>query len=281
MQTNKRNKVRLALTGPALAPKLFTALQIAHGLSGHWQRIIVLGSSVKDGQYQHLGPYEVYNLPLDAPPQRYTALLNLCGGSAKDVIIFSGFSNEWQEGVTGYTNTGLYDEVLKAHHHFFAVVAGSPVHIIACVETKKKLLFGEGSRKFRFINIPVQQEGFERHFTCVLSVNKQGMARAQKDATKTLPVDGAFKPSLQTGAALQDWCAGGSPVVSRQIQQCINRCNNLAELYRLLFELELEDSEIISAFTQRRLELEAVSDEKLREYEREAELRAIQGGLHE
>ncbi|RYE56994.1 MAG: hypothetical protein EOP48_06775 [Sphingobacteriales bacterium] len=282
MHLNKqRKKVRVAITGPSSAPKLYNALQIAYGLCGSWEKIIVLGSSHRDTIFQHLGAYNVLTIQKDSTPQRYSDLLNLCSGCNKDVIIYSNLSDEWREGVTTYLNTAYYDEVLRAHRFLFEMICHSPVHVVACIDTKKKLLYGDsaGTSRIKFDQVPVQQEKYERNFTAVLSLDKKGFSRTEKDITKILPAT-PFKASAQTGALFQDWCFDGNPLVPVEMQERINRCHSLAELYQLLFDLEIDDSEIISAFTRRRLELESMSEEKIREFEDEAELRAIQGGLH-
>lgn len=282
--TKQRKRVRLAITGPVASPKLFTALQMAYGLCGSWQKIIVIGSSPKDTIYQHLGPYHVLNISKGASPQRYADLLNLCGGCNKDVIIYSGLSDEWREGVTSYLNTAHYEEALRAHRFLFDMIRHSPVHIIGCIDSKKKLLFQEGDRisKIRFGYVPIQEETFERHFSTVLSLDKKGLVRAVKDTTKTFPNDTSFKPDVQSGALLHDWCYDGCPIVSLELQQRIDRCISLSELYQLLFDLEIDDGEIISAFTRRRLELEQQSEEHIKEMEEETrELYVLRGGLHE
>ena len=76
----KPNKIKLALIGERLSsPTLFTALQVAFGLCGKWEKIIVIGSSDNDGRYQHVGNYGTLFIPSDATPQRYMDLLNIIG----------------------------------------------------------------------------------------------------------------------------------------------------------------------------------------------------------
>ncbi|RZL16851.1 MAG: hypothetical protein EOO89_10890 [Pedobacter sp.] len=168
----QRKRVRLAITGPVASPKLFTALQIGYGLAGAWDRIIVIGSSPKDSIYLHLGAYHVLSISKGSSPHRYASLLNLCSGCNKDVIIFSGFSDEWREGVSSSVQTAYHEEALRAHRLFFEMVQHSQVHLIACVDSKKKLLYqsAEGHPKIRFGYVPIQEEDFERYFTAVLSL---------------------------------------------------------------------------------------------------------------
>ncbi|RYZ15143.1 MAG: hypothetical protein EOP49_53305, partial [Sphingobacteriales bacterium] len=229
----QRKRLRLAITGPVSAPKLFTALQLAYGLTGAWDRIIVIGNSPKDNLYHHLGSYHVLSVSKGASPQRYADLLNLCSGCNKDAVIFSTFADEWREGVGSSVQTGYHEEALRGHRLLFEMIRHSQVHVIVCIDSKKKLLYQSGERhpKIRIGYAPIQEEGFERHLTSVLALDKKGMAKVEKDTTKVLPAEIVFKPSVQTGALLQDWCYEGCPLISLEMQHRIDRCTNLAQLY--------------------------------------------------
>jgi hypothetical protein len=93
-----------------------------------------------------------------------------------------------------------------------------------------------------------------------------------KDLSDSLPTV-PFYPVYQTGAVLQDWCRDGKPYVPEDVQQKINDCNTLAELYQLLFDLDIDDVHLISAFTRRRMELEDCTDRPM--------LEPVEGGLYE
>lgn len=259
------NKIKLGLVGPSSSPKLFSALQIAYGLCGAWERILVIGASTKDTQYQHMGAYNTLFIPADAPPQRYMELLNLGGSCMKEVIIFSSFSQEWIEGVTRHLSASYYEELLRSHRSLLRMIHQFPRHIIACMDSRKKLAYqGEdGKLRLHLSSQVLQQEGVERHFTTMLSLDKKGRAMTVKDLTQTLPTERPFSLTAQVGAMLQDWCCQGTPLVPKELQQRINQCNTLAERYQLLFEQDMDDEELYQAFCRRRLELEnAISDQE-------------------
>lgn len=263
MSTNKSNKIKLALTGPPPAPKLFNALQLAYGLCGSWERIIVVGSSSNDGRYQHLGAYSTLGIAKDATPQRYTELLNISASCGKDVVIFSSLSDEWQYGVSHHLNTSYYEDVLKSHRMLFHVMRHAPVHVIACIETRNVFLQKDekGKRRLSTEQI-IQQPGIEKQFTTVLRMDKRGYAGVAKDGAKVFDVEQRFKISLHHGARLHDWCRGGDPVISLELQHRIDCCSTLSELYQLLFELDADDLDVLSAFTRKRLEMDEESKEQ-------------------
>jgi hypothetical protein len=250
------NKIKIAIEGSLSTPKLFTALQLAHGLTGAWERIIVIGSTSRDGQYQHIGGYSTLHVASDATPQRYTELLNIAA-SCKDAVILSGLSNEWQHGVSAHLQGSYYEDVLRAHRTFFHMLRHAPVHVIALVDTRTTFLQRDsrGRRKLRQERV-IQQPGISQHFATVLRINSSGNARVEKDATKTLPTDEQFKVSLHHGALLSEWCRRGDPVISRELQERIDQCSSLGELYQLLFTMDVDDTDVITAFTRRRLQLD-------------------------
>ena len=75
------------------------------------------------------------------------------------------------------------------------------------------------------------------------------------------PADERFKLSVHHGALLSDWCRSGEPVIAKETQKRINECSTISELYQLLFDLDIDDVDVITAFTRRRLEI----DETLKE----------------
>jgi hypothetical protein len=169
--------------------------------------------------------------------------------------------------------------VLKAHRLLFNGIRHSPVHVIACVDTQKKFTCqdSEGKTRLNFSSQPIQYQGFEKNFTTVLQMDKKGRTTAVKDLSKVLPV-APFQINPQVGAMLQDWCYKGEPVVSQEIQQKINSCNSLSELYQLLFDLDIEEGELFQAFAKRRLELDSMYRDK-DAHPAKSQLEIVPGGL--
>lgn len=261
-----RRKMRLSLFGQTAAPKLFTALQIAYGLCGDWNKVLVLDSTGKAQRYQTLGPYQTFGLHPLSTPERYGSLLQIVQSCRMEVIVLDNFSDEWRHGVSAQLNGFNYQDVLNAHRTLMKMIRFSAEHIICCVDFERKLAYRdkEGNRKLHYEERPVQQEGIERYFTTVLRIDRKGNATALKDLTKTLPEDKPFKVTPQIGALLQDFCCEGQTIVPKDLQERINACQSLGELYTLMFSEELSDVEMVSAFTKRRLELE---DQRQRELE--------------
>jgi hypothetical protein len=259
MQNNKASKMRIALQGVTKAPKLHAALNLAYGLCGQWGKIVVITCAIRQDSYQHLGNYNTLHIPQQATPQRYIDVFDLCVTSGKEVVIFNSFSEEWSGGVEAHLNTAYYQEVLSAHGLLMRVLRNASVHVICCIDTHYTFVKYDpkSRRSFSFMQLPVQQEGFERNFMEVVRINPNGLARVLKDVAEVLPQGFDSYVTPIWGASLQDWCDRHDGSLPPKLKQRIADCNSIDELNRLSHEEEPEDEMTIAAFTKRRLELEA------------------------
>lgn len=273
MKSHKPNKCKIALIGHNSSATLFAALQIAYGLTGSWGKIILVGSSPNDSSFQHIGQYSTLHVPHDATPQHYMDILNIVGSCGKEAIILSSLSTEWEKGVNLHIPNTYYEEVLRSHNTLMGVLRHHPRHIIGCIKTKRSIvrMNTEGLPTLDLSQQVVFQPGFERNFTTVLKLDRKGRATVRKDLSQTLPTQQPFYTTYQTGAMLQDWCRGGKQYVPEDLKIKINECNSLSSLYQLLFDMDVDDVELISEFTRRRLELES-------EYDK-SNLDVLHGGL--
>jgi hypothetical protein len=274
--SNKLNKVMVALTGPTSSPKLFSALQIGFGLTGSYKKILVISTSYKAFQYQHMGDYSVLTLPRDSTPNKYLELLALVAACGKEVVIISNLSDEWTEGVSNHLQSSFYEEVLRSHRELFNQLRQLPFHVVGCIDSTKKISFKDdnnGRHRLMVGQKLIQQPKIERYFNTVLRVDKRGCALAVKDTTMMMPSEKTIKVTPQIGAALSDFCKEGRSVIPKGLQEMIDSCQSLGDLYELLFDLDVDDVNLLTAFTKRRLELETSDDRKM--------IAQTIGGLHE
>lgn len=259
MQNKKASKVRIALQGIDKSPKLHAALNLALGLCGEWEKVVVISCATKQDNYHHLGNYNTLHIPQQATPQQYIDVFNLCVKSGKEVIIFNSFSEEWSGGVEAHLNTAYYQEVLSAHGMLMRTLRNTPVHIICCIDTNYTFVRHDprSRRNFVFMQVPVQQPEFERNFMEIIRVNPNGLVRVIKDVAEVLPQGFDFYITPIWGATLQDWCEKHDGSLPPQLKQRIASCNSIEELNRLSHDEEPQDEMTIAAFTKRRLELEA------------------------
>lgn len=70
--TRKKSKLRLNISGPSGAGKTYSALLLAKGLIGNWEKIAVIDTENGSASlYEHLGPFNTIDLQAPFTPERY------------------------------------------------------------------------------------------------------------------------------------------------------------------------------------------------------------------
>ena len=94
--TRKKAKMRLGLSAVSGGGKTYSALIIAKGLAGDWDKIAIIDSENSSADlYAHLGDYNV--LPISAPftPEKYIDAIKACEAAGMEVIIVDSITHEW------------------------------------------------------------------------------------------------------------------------------------------------------------------------------------------
>ncbi len=72
-------KIKMGLQGPSGSGKTYSALLIAYGLIGNWQKIAVIDSENNSAHlYASLGPYNVLGIGQPYAPEKYIEAIELC-----------------------------------------------------------------------------------------------------------------------------------------------------------------------------------------------------------
>lgn len=235
--TRQKAKIRLGLSAVSGGGKTFSALQIAFGLVGDWEKIVVIDTENGSADlYAHLGPYSV--LPLQAPfsPERYIEAVKDCENAGMECIIIDSISHEW-EGKGGCLEIqeslgGKYQDWAKVtprHRAFIDAVLESKAHVITTVRRKQDYEMtkdGNGRVKVEKAGLKeVTREGFEYELTVNLELDVNHNATASKDRTGMFMNKPAFVPSAYTGKMIAEWCESGFDVageVENRIAQLVN-----------------------------------------------------------
>lgn len=241
----QKAKIRLGLSAVSGGGKTFTALQIAYGLCGDWNKIALIDSENGSGDlYSHLGPYNI--LPITAPysPEKYIDAIAVCQNAGMKVIITDSITHEWDGkggcleihgAMTGnsYTN---WSKVTPRHQKFIDAILQSPCHMITTVRRKQDYEMTKDNNGKVTVEKAglkeVTREGFEYELTLNLEMDIKHNATASKDRTGLFMDKPAFVPSIATGEMLRDWCENGIDVkqeVVGAIQKLVN-CNDVEEL---------------------------------------------------
>ncbi|BAV06175.1 DNA, complete sequence [Filimonas lacunae] len=256
----------MALQGPAGAGKTYSALLLAYGLCGDWEKIAVVDSENQSAAlYADLGNFLV--LPLHAPftPESYIEAITICENKGIEVIVLDSITHEWAgvggildihaqvKGNNSYTN---WLKVSPRHEAFVQKMLQSPVHIISTIRSKQDYILVEknGKQVPEKVGIKgIQRANLDYEFTLLFELDKSNKAVATKDRTSLFSGKPAFILTAATGKQILDWCTqGGQGVLVSQI----SACNSMEELLQLFYAHPVQNESDKQAFSQRRKELE-------------------------
>ena len=242
LRQSKRSaaKIKIGLQAPSGAGKTYSALLIAKGLCGSWNKIAVIDTENKSADlYSHLGAYNV--LPLSPPysPERYIEAINTCENEGMQVIIIDSISHEW-EGTGGilevhsnmlgnsFTN---WSKLTPRHNEFIQKILQSNCHIIATMRAKQDYVLSEKNGK----QVPekvglkgITREGMDYELTLVFEININHQAKSSKDRTGLFDKMPEFILTEKTGERILKWCSQSHTVEDVKLK--IEAVTNLSEL---------------------------------------------------
>jgi hypothetical protein len=249
--TRKKAKIRLGLSAVSGAGKTYSALLIAKGICGDWNKIAIIDSENNSADlYAHLGDYNV--LPISAPfnPEKYVEAIHNCEKAGMEVIIIDSISHEW-DGKGGCLEIveslgGKYQDWAKVtprHQAFMEAILYSPCHIITTVRRKQDyemIKDNNGKVKVEKSGLrEITREGFEYELTINLEMDTNHNASASKDRTNLFMGKPAFVPSEKTGELIAQWCEQGEEAFQvikpgsdwyNKVEQCTTH-KELVDLY--------------------------------------------------
>jgi hypothetical protein len=261
LATRKQQILKLGLFGPSGSGRTYSALLLAYGLTGNWSKIAVIDTEEGSASlYAHLGPFQTIQLSKPFHPSKFYEAVDVAEDSGMEVIILDSLSQEWtgEGGVEDPLSDADKRELLQEHRCLLTLLTSCTAHVICTLHAKQHLIIAPSSvgTYLEPHYTPVQQEGIEYRFTTVLRLDGENKAHVMKDRTGVFTGKEPAVLTEEHGAFLLNWCRSGEPAIPKDLQEKINACKTVKELHLLIAREDLEDMQLISAFTKRRLELE-------------------------
>ena len=246
----KAAKLRLGLASPSGGGKTYSALLIAKGLAGSWDKVAIIDTENGSADlYSHLGDYNVFSLTAPYSPERYIEAIQACEQAGMDVIVIDSISHEWS-GVGGclelqqiaterqrIKNTyTAWKDITPRHQKFIEAILQSKCHIITTVRSKTDYLQVEeqGRKSIQKVGMAqVTRDGFEYELTVSLELDVNHFAVTSKDRTRLFEGKPSFIPSEETGRMLKEWCEDGIDE-HKQCLEDIDKCKSMAEVDALI-----------------------------------------------
>lgn len=269
----KKAKIRMALQSPSGGGKTYSALLLAYGLTGDWNKVVVIDTEHNSSDlYAHLGDFNV--LPLEPPftPERYMKAIDTCETADMEVIIIDSISHEW-EGTGGILNihsnmTGNsftnWGRLTPRHNAFVQRMLQSKCHIIGTIRSKQDYVMTERDGK----HIPqkvglkgVTREGMDYEFTLVLELDLKHNATSTKDRTGLFMDKPEFRITAETGEQIKAWCNEGTDL--SVVRKKIKACKSLESLTKIYHQYIDYYDELEETFKAKKLSITKLSNKKV------------------
>lgn len=222
--TRKKVKLRLNLSAPSGAGKTYSALLLAKGLVGSWEKIAVIDTENGSASlYEHLGAFNVIDLAPPFTPERYIQAIDACIAGGMECIIIDSSTHEWsgtggcleandQLAAAKYRGNAwsAWNETTPRHDAFVNKVLQCPVHVITCTRSKMDTVMTDDKKVKKVGMKDIQREGWEYELTVSLNIDRDThKAIASKDRTELFEGKQPFVITEATGQLIREWCEKG------------------------------------------------------------------------
>lgn len=222
--TRKKSYLTLNLSGPSGSGKTYSALLLAYGLTGDWNKIALIDTENGSASlYSHLGGFNTLDLAPPFTPERYIEAIDACISAQVDVIIIDSSSHEWS-GPGGCIeinehlahskfkgNTwSAWSQTTPRHDAFVQKVLQCRCHVITCTRSKMETVMTDDKKVKKLGMKDIQREGWEYELTVSLNIDRDThTAQASKDRTELFEGKDPFVITEKTGELIKNWCEKG------------------------------------------------------------------------
>jgi AAA domain len=229
----RQAKLRLALTGVSGSGKSLGAINLAAGMG---KRFVVIDTEHRSADlYADVAKYDVLTLDKPFTPEKYIQAINHCETAGYEIIIVDSLSHAWagEGGVLDMHDAATqasssknswtaWKDVTPWQNKLVNTIIQSPAHIIITMRVKTHYDVIDVGGKKRPVKIglsPIQKEGLEYEFTCVLSMDKDSyLYTSSKDRTNIF--EGKHeKLSIETGKKIMEWLESGKSIEESQQEE--------------------------------------------------------------
>jgi hypothetical protein len=224
-------KLKIGISGPSGSGKTFSALELAYGIAGSWEKIGVVDTENRSAlYYASKGPWR--HIPFDPNehagayhPRNYVNVIRFAEQQDISVLVIDSISHEWEgkggcldlvdQSGKGFTS---WKTVTPQHNAFMDAMRLSPLHIIATMRSKQDYVVeqndrGKSAPKKVGMKV-IQREGADYDFGIVFDVDMAHMSKSSKDRTGLFMPRGEFPMTVLEGKELLEWSNSG---IERQV----------------------------------------------------------------
>lgn len=232
-----KSKARVAIIGPSGSGKTLSALFLAFGIAGSWDKVALIDTEHERGRFYAdrddlgIGAFLYASMAPPYTPDKYIDYVRSAAQAVGEdgVVIVDSFSHAWdneggvldikseiaqQHGKNDYT---AWADAGKIQNNLVNTLLSVPCHTIITMRVKTAYAMEVNERgKTVPVKIglaPVQRENTEYEFDVVFQLSRDHTASLSKDTTFLDSWNGVITPGL--GQQLGDWLSQGA-----QLERC-------------------------------------------------------------
>lgn len=271
--TRKQVKLRLNLSAPSGAGKTYSALRMAKGLVGDWEKIAVIDTENGSASlYSHMGDFSVIDLQPPFQPEKYIEAINICVDAGIECIVIDSSSHEWTtlleenekmaHAMFRGNTWAAWSKTTPRHDKFVNTVLHANAHIITCTRSKTETI-QEGGKVKKVGMKDLQREGWEYELTISLNIDRDThLATPSKDRTNLFEGGQPFLISEKTGELIKEWCESGVSELQMGLNEMeiVATMENLKSVWSKYKSLQ-KNNDFVAMKDKRKLEIEKLTKE--------------------
>lgn len=220
--TRKKVKIKMSIAAPTGFGKTYSALLLAHGLVGDWEKIAVIDSENDSASlYSDLGEYKTISM---APPytvDKFVQAVKMCVDAGMEIIIVDSTYHYWhgKGGLLEYNNSlgGRYQDWAKTnpvYARWLDTILQTPVHFICTSRKKQAYEISKDDRGKVVVEKKGMEDeirsGFDYEMTIAFNITTNThLTEAGKDRTRMFSDKQEFVITEDTGKMIKQWCELG------------------------------------------------------------------------
>ena len=236
----KQVKLRLGISAISGGGKTYSALKMAYGMVGDWDKIYVIDTENRSASlYAHFGPFNIINLEAPYSPEKYIEAIALAESAGAEIIITDSITHEWDgkggileisNNMTGnsYTN---WAKLTPRHQAFIDKILQSKCHMITTVRRKTDYeLTQNASGKLVPQKVglkEVTRSGWEYELTVNFELDTKHMVSVSKDRTGMFMDKPEFVITEETGKQIIEWCNEGLSIIDQKAADLKDGLNSI------------------------------------------------------
>lgn len=253
------HKARVALQGPSGSGKTYSALLLAFGLTGAFEKVAIIDTDNAANLYSYFGNFSTLSIGAPFTADKFIDAIELCESTGIEAIIIDSLSEMWKQsgGNNDVNDYPQQQRFLTDNYSLLSTIKRSDCHVICTIRSEEEyriISTHYGGVQVQKLGLsPIQASDVHYHFNTVLALDMSHKTQVLKDRTSFFEEHGSVILSEELAALYSRWC--GQKHTNKPLsiaEKRINECHSIKELLELMFDLDFDDANTIQTFLKRK-----------------------------